>query len=409
MTILIRSRPRPHLQGSIQLPLSKSHLNRLHVLRALDGQSMLPSDANEAQDSIDLKAALSLLMHPQASDPLLNSGSGGTSFRFLLAYATLNNKPCRIAISEQLAKRPHRELLDALMQTGNHRIDQHGRIFTIRPERISNSELHIQVGSTISSQFTSALLLASANHPHRVIIETTSPLQSGYLNMTLELLEQSGKKILRRENKILVEGALNPARIQGLEAEADWSAAAVWFVWAALSAECSLQFPGLRARSTQPDSHIALLMQNEGVQSSEKDGSLIITKKTNALQNLGPKAYHFEKYPDLYPVLRALYYIRGKDATFLNTGSLPFKESNRLDAMEFLERSRKQAYTEHTAIRAKSFDDHRIAFAASLYAVLNDVEIDPSECIGKSYPSYYEDLKKTGFEVLFTTKSESEL
>lgn len=403
MPVQIRARPAPLLKGIIQLPLSKSHLNRLHILRALSGLSMLPSYPHEAKDSLDLKEALTLLRHPEATDPLLDSGSGGTSFRFLLAFAVLNNKPCRISISEQLAKRPHDDLLKALLQTGNHLIEQQGRVFTIRPEKIGDSDLQIQVGSAISSQFASALLLATANHPHRVILETTTSVQSGYLTMTLDLLEQSGKKISRQGNFILVEGRLNPACVQTLQAEADWSAAAVWFAWAALSAECNLHFPGLLARSKQPDAHIAVLMKDQGVLATEADGGMLL-RRGRANHNHLPTAYHFDVYPDLYPVLRAFHFISGKHAEFLNTGSLPFKESNRTDAMNLLQAAWEQAQASHTILFANSFDDHRIAFAASLYSVLTDVQINPSECINKSYPSYYEDLKKTGFEVILTKR-----
>ena len=48
----------------------------------------------------------------------------------------------------------------------------------------------------------------------------------------------------------------------------------------------------------------------------------------------------------------------------------------------------------------KTYDDHRMAMAfAPMALVMGSVIIDNPEVVSKSYPSFWEDLENSGFEV----------
>ena len=57
--------------------------------------------------------------------------------------------------------------------------------------------------------------------------------------------------------------------------------------------------------------------------------------------------------------------------------------------------------TEKTIYRVNSFNDHRIVMAASIGGSLlgGDLIIEGAEAVNKSYPDFFKDLKKFGFEV----------
>ena len=46
-----------------------------------------------------------------------------------------------------------------------------------------------------------------------------------------------------------------------------------------------------------------------------------------------------------------------------------------------------------------SHNDHRIVMSLSMLSSLFSIEIDGAEAIRKSYPNFFEDLKKIGIEV----------
>jgi 3-phosphoshikimate 1-carboxyvinyltransferase len=54
-----------------------------------------------------------------------------------------------------------------------------------------------------------------------------------------------------------------------------------------------------------------------------------------------------------------------------------------------------------------SHNDHRMAMCLAPFALLFDIKIKNIEVVNKSYPSYWEDLKKMGFTISPLTHSNS--
>ena len=47
----------------------------------------------------------------------------------------------------------------------------------------------------------------------------------------------------------------------------------------------------------------------------------------------------------------------------------------------------------------KTYNDHRMAMAWSLYSIKNSLTIDQSRCVKKNWPNYYQDMKKLGLQI----------
>ena len=51
-------------------------------------------------------------------------------------------------------------------------------------------------------------------------------------------------------------------------------------------------------------------------------------------------------------------------------------------------------------ITIRTYEDHRMAMAfAPLALKINELEIEEPQVVGKSYPSFWDDLRKAGFEI----------
>jgi 3-phosphoshikimate 1-carboxyvinyltransferase len=114
--------------------------------------------------------------------------------------------------------------------------------------------------------------------------------------------------------------------------------------------------------------------------------------------------------PDLVPVLSIAAAVAQGTTTFTNVGRLRFKESDRLAAMKSVLAAfgidssiGEDTFTvyggEPVALApVDSFGDHRIAMSAAVMStVANGVTtIDGSDCVAKSYPSFFEDFASLG-------------
>ena len=99
-------------------------------------------------------------------------------------------------------------------------------------------------------------------------------------------------------------------------------------------------------------------------------------------------------------------------ARFTNTSRLKIKESDRGNVIS--DELRKcgadiEVFDNEILVNKKelsnpqttlySHNDHRIAMSLSLLSTMFDIEIEGAECVSKSYPSFFDDLKKLGAQI----------
>ncbi|HXH99603.1 MAG TPA: 3-phosphoshikimate 1-carboxyvinyltransferase [Sphingobacteriaceae bacterium] len=398
------------LSGTIQLTGSKSESNRALIMQALSMGKVKVENLSKAADTVTLENILrSEIRNPKSE---INVGPAGTAMRFLTAFATLQQGEITLTGTERMKQRPIGILTDALKALGAQIQFTENEGFP--PVKLTGplqqKTNRIIIKGNVSSQYISALLLIAANLPQGLNVTIEGELTSKpYVEMTLTMLDQAGIKHTWNENTISIQHQeFNHAVIP---VEPDWSAASYWYAIAALAPEAELFLPGLNAYSLQGDSQIAEIMANFGVTSQFKNGGVLITKEA---KDVTRKIFDFKECPDLAQTVIVVCAALGHDATFTGLETLKIKETDRVKALQNeLEKIGVKLIEKNFTYKldcsglnfpnelvVETYEDHRMAMAfAPLALVINKVQIEDQKVVEKSYPHFWEDLKKAGFEI----------
>jgi 3-phosphoshikimate 1-carboxyvinyltransferase len=402
---------------SIDLPLSKSIYNRLLIIRALSKMALsLPSEPL-ALDSIDLKAALDSY-HSGAK--VINSGEGGTSFRFLLAFLACDGFEGTLSASGTMIKRPISPLVQALNALGARLTIKKSKdklAVDIGKAKISGGDL--QIDASQSSQFISALLLVGPYLPKGLKIYLSSPrVSASYIEMTIQLMGRLGAQIEVSDVFIKVyPGKYIVSSSLPIQVERDWSAASYfWMHRFALPVE-KITLSGLHENSIQGDAVIMEWCKAQGVISYVDLSGWVIDKRGS------PEAYfgsHFDgrNFPDLAMTHLSLYAFLGYAITYTGLSTLVNKESHRIHALqaewakagvdmqynppgEVLLKSspRPDRITDTTPLRIHTHGDHRMAMCLSILAARQTIWIENPDVVRKSFPNYWTELSKLGYRI----------
>ncbi len=396
-------RPERPIDACITLPRSKSLANRALILADLAGDLSLVINPGEAEDTRTLLALL------KERPRVMHCGDGGTTFRFLLAWACVQeNKEHLLTGSARLMERPHAPLIEALIALGAD-ITQTETGFRVRGKRVRGGA--ITLDSPVSSQFISALLLVAPLFEEGLRLHWSGRKLSGpYVEMTVAMLQHFGVDASLDEDVIHVPAS--PLKPASFDVPADWSAAAFWFEVAALAPDTKLYFNGNFNSGMQgDDAVISLLLPYTHCAISDEE--LILHGRST--DDLEPYHADLVDTPDLFQPLAFAMAGLGRKAEFTGLHNLPLKETDRLravaEALRILGSS--AAYDGGsfkleggiTNLRPQPFDpqgDHRMAMSiAPLALVCEQITILHPEVVAKSYPGFWEDLRSAGFSLQF--------
>jgi 3-phosphoshikimate 1-carboxyvinyltransferase len=186
------------------------------------------------------------------------------------------------------------------------------------------------------------------------------------------------------------------------EVEGDWSGGAFLLVAGAING--NLKVTGLRSDSHQSDKGILKALEKAGANIKVSDNQIEIAKSQL-------RAFEFDatESPDLFPPLVTLASFCTGVTKIKGASRLVFKESDRASALseEFrkmnIEIQEKDDYLfitggEVRGAKVNSHEDHRIAMAVAVAALGSSgrVSIKDSHCIAKSYPGFFDDLRRIG-------------
>ena len=376
--------PTKVVECEIDLPASKSISNRLLIIQALCKQEFEITNLSNSNDTKALHKAL------KATTTTIDVGAAGTSFRFLTAYlSTLVGDRFILTGSNRMKERPIKELVDALLKLGAEieYLEKTG----FPPLEISGtdiSEKKVNIDGKISSQFISALLLIAPTLKNGIKLKISGEIVSKpYIIMTLKLMEEFGISHTWKENTIEIKPQKYSSKNYSIEA--DWSAASFWYEIASLSNSCNITLNGLTENSIQGDRKVMELFENLGVQTKFKNGSIILTKKEE--KDIS-KEINLINTPDLYQPLECTLFSKNLTTKFLGLQTLKDKESNRIKAVE------KELLNLVTTKEITTYKDHRMAMSfAPLCLKYDTLQINDVEVVDKSYPNFWNDLKKGGF------------
>ena len=395
------------LKGKVIPPPSKSIAHRALIAATLAAKG--PEGMNTVQGittntSQDIGATIECLETLFADLPArvnLDCRESGSTLRFMIPLAAALGKEVEFTGAGRLAQRPLTEYIAILSNKGvelNFSRAQESLPLTIRGQLQGGS---FSVPGHISSQYVSGLLLSLPLLEEDSSIQLTSPLQSApYVDLTLSVLEQFGIKVAANiasdgnRSGWWVTGSQNFTFPQGgFEVEGDYSQGAFWLV--AKYMGHPLTVSGLNPTSIQGDRAIVHLLQRL------------------AQKNHNEVSIDVSQFPDLVPVLSVAACNAPKTTRIINGGRLRLKESDRLTATtEGLSRlgAKINQVGDHIHIQGgsqltggaiDSYNDHRIAMAMAIAALdsINGVTISGAEAVAKSYPNFFQELKRLGGDV----------
>ena len=197
----------------------------------------------------------------------------------------------------------------------------------------------------------------------------------------------------------------SPNQLINYTVEGDWSGAAFLLVAGAIAGNIIVK--GLNVQSTQADKKILEALSDCGCILSVRDYEIEVSYPP-----LGARGFHFNATdcPDLFPPLVALASYCEGTTVIEGVSRLAYKESNRgLTLQEEFGKMGVEIILQDDLMLIKggngikgsnvhSRHDHRIAMACAVAALKASGEtvIEDAEAINKSYPNFYEHLKKLG-------------
>ncbi|MFN5627726.1 MAG: 3-phosphoshikimate 1-carboxyvinyltransferase [Bacteroidota bacterium] len=402
------------LKTTIILPGSKSISNRLLIIKALCDENFEIKNLSQAKDTLRLVELLS------SNELNLNAQDSGTVMRFLTAYYAVTAGTRNITGSSRMLQRPIGPLVEGLTKLGAE-IDYSSKNgyppLRIKGKKLKGSSLKIDAG--ISSQFITAMLLIAPTFTEDVFtLELANEIVSKpYINMTLSLMRQFGISTDWNTNYIEVfKGDYSTSNLieNTFEVEPDWSSASFWYMAASLANEAEITILGLKQNSLQGDKILAEIYAMFGVVTEFTSEGIVIRKTKNTLKEI---ALDCSDFPDLAIPLAVNTASLGLKGIFNGLKTLKIKETDRIAALEneliksgiVLQPNKNNSLMIYEGALKKpadayqSYNDHRIAMAFAVTAIKNgEVEIINPNVVAKSYPNFYQDLIKSGFNVIFS-------
>lgn len=381
---------------------------------ALDIIHQLGADVEMENDKVIIRSRGGV--HPISN--AINCGESGLSVRMFTSIAALSDKPITITGEGSLLKRPVSFFNEMLPQLG---VQCEGR--GSLPLKIKGplQPKNIEVDGSLSSQFLTGLLFAyAAADANDIIIKVAHLKSKPYIDLTLKLMSDFGLKTPVNNNysefyflkKSITQ--FHPS-VFNYTVEADWSGGAFLLVAGAIAGNIIVK--GLDIFSTQADKNILqALMQCGSVMS--------VTEEQIEVKESMLKAFHFNAIdcPDLFPPLVALAAYCEGTSVIEGVHRLTHKESNR--ALTLQEEFGKMGVdisfqddlmlvkggTGVKSARVSSRQDHRIAMACAVAALKASgaVYIEEPLAVKKSYPNFFEDIKKLKGDVRLEESSISD-
>lgn len=393
------------IHTTIQLPSSKSISNRALIINALGNRIFQLENLSDCDDTQVMIHALN------DGKNTIDIMAAGTAMRFLTAYLSVTPGTRIITGTQRMQQRPIQVLVNALRELGAEieYIINDG----YPPLRITGHKLQkdtISLPGNVSSQYISALLMIAPILSNGLTLTLTGEIISRpYINLTLQLMNDFGARA-KWLNEYQLKVEPQPYQSIPFYVESDWSAASYWYQIAALSNKAEIILPGLFETSYQGDSKVAEIFQLLGIESIYGNKTVTLKKTDKITERLD---YDFINQPDLAQTFVVTCALMNIPFRFSGLQSLKIKETDRITAL--IKEMGKLGYILHeiddrilswegercemTAdVAIDTYEDHRMAMAfAPACVVMPEIRINNPQVVSKSYPYYWEDLKKAGF------------
>jgi 3-phosphoshikimate 1-carboxyvinyltransferase len=302
--------------------------------------------------------------------------------------------------ANSLKKRPMFMIEEALNQLGVKCASTGGFLpLTIEGPLVGG---HCEIDGSVSSQLLTGLLMALPLAAKDSQIKVNNLKSKPYIDMTIQILKSFGITVENSDYSLFRIRGNQKYIPHSYTVEGDWSGGAFLLVAGAINGNICVK--GLRSDSMQSDMAIIKALEKAGAHIITGDDQVEISKSEL-------KAFEFDatESPDLFPPLVALASYCEGISSIKGVSRLIFKESNRAVTlkeefgkmnirMEIIDDVMHVTGGKPKAARVESHDDHRIAMALAVASLGADgkVYIRDSQCVAKSYPGFFDDLRQLG-------------
>jgi 3-phosphoshikimate 1-carboxyvinyltransferase len=416
------------LQGEVCAPPSKAYTQRMLIASALaHGTSKIsgPLVSDDTEAALRAVKALGAKVeakedcwtvegaHPlKAAKEPIDCGDSGATLRFTMPVAALAPESSVFVLGKSLEQRPIAPLLQSLRQLGveahHKRLDGKAAI-VVKGGGIAGGKTRIR--GDVSSQYISGLMFACPLARADTEITLTTPLESkGYVKMTKAVLAEHGINIYVSEDfdcfRIPANQTYKPCdhKVPG-----DFSSAA-FLLAAAAVVRSKVSIKNLGYEAVQGDKAVLGVLKRMGVKGRVCPDRVEVTGTGGLLEAVNVDA---RDIPDLVPVCAALACYAKGTSKIHDAHRLRYKESDRLLSL-YLELTKMGAQIAmgegsltvngpcalHGAV-VDPHNDHRIAMACAVAALgaTGETCIQDAECVRKSYPKFFSDLRLLGVDV----------
>lgn len=400
------------IKGTVQLTGSKSECNRALIIQALSNGKVKVNNISNAADTAVLTEALELSKQHKKEQIIIDIGPAGTAMRFLTSYLSLLKGSFLLTGTKRMQERPIGILTSALQELGAE--IHFEKEIGYPPLKINGGMTQklneININGNISSQYITSLLLIAPSLPKGLTLNIKGELTSKpYVTMTLNMMSEAGIKYTWVDNRIQI--AHQEYRDCILTIEPDWSAASYWYALVALSKSAEVLLKGLKKDSLQGDSALVDIMPHFGVSTTFLEKGVLLQKKEIRSDKT---LFDFKACPDIAQTIVVIATALKKDISLSGLETLKIKETDRVAALQneiakyggqLIEEKdvyhlRTKNVNFSSGLQFSTYEDHRMAMAFAPLALMGvEIKIEDPDVVNKSYPDFWKDLQKVGFEI----------
>lgn len=360
-------------------------------------------DVDEKTKTVRIKGTGGAIPNREAT---VDVGSAGTAARFLTAFLGLSAGRYRMVSSEQMKKRPMKELLLALEELGaciEYEEEEYHFPFTIHNKGVGCNQVTVDVDK--SSQFLSALLISAVILGKDFTVNVTGSHGMAYVDMTVRMMEQFGVRVIKRENPLSFDIKAGSAyEAIDYDIEPDLSAACYFYAMSPVLNVSSQVRVVKRAECLQGDIAFLDVLSQMGCECIDDENGIIVNPPKDGRLKGG--RFDLSAFSDQALTLSAIAPFATEKVEIRGISHIRYQECDRIkaichnltglginvneneDGVDIMPGQTKAAVIE-------TYDDHRVAMAFSIPGLVTDgVEIENPYCCRKTFENYFEVLEE---------------
>jgi len=394
------------LEGTVNVPSSKSHTHRAIMLASLaDGVStirnpLLSEDCLATIEAcrkigaeISIQDALTITGiagRPRITEGIINVGNSGTTIRLMSAIVALSDGEVTLTGDQSIQKRPMGPLLDSLNDLGASARSMRGDgcppVIIRGPIRGGKTRIE-----GISSQFVTGLLITCQLADSDTELEVSNLKSKPYARMTLEHLKRVGIDVEHDDlSRFKIKGG-QTLKSSDYTVPGDYSSAAF-----------------LMAAASITSSHITIL----GLDPGDMQGDKAIIEIMGMMVSGSEREIDLGDTPDLLPITAVLACYAPGSTILKNVEHARLKESDRISTIcaelkkmgaDIKERA-DGLVINNSKLEGADLDghlDHRIVMSLAVAALGAEGPsiIDNAETIMTSFPGFEETMRTLGANI----------